>query len=165
VGEAFDRFLGRGYAVSSGYTLVRDPARVHFRYRDMLWEGADLVALGVASFGHLSGVHYQNEPHWDPYLDAVEAGRLPIHRGLRPTPRQRLIRELVLGLKKGGTDTRRLAAKFGIDPLVEWQEVWERLAAKGWLEPGGGEPRLTRSGLLRVDSFLPAFFEPKDGTS
>ena len=165
VGEAFDRFLGRGYAVSSGYTLVRDPARVHFRYRDMLWEGADLVALGVASFGHLSGVHYQNEPHWDPYLDAVEAGRLPIHRGLRPTPRQRLIRELVLGLKKGGIDTRRLADKYGVDPLVEWQAVWKRLAAEGWLESGGGEPRLTRSGLLRVDSLLPAFFEPKDGTS
>jgi oxygen-independent coproporphyrinogen-3 oxidase len=165
VGEAFDRFLGRGYAVSSGYTLVRDPARVHFRYRDMLWEGADLVALGVASFGHLSGVHYQNEPHWDPYLDTVEAGRLPIHRGLRATPRQLLIRELVLGLKKGGIDTRRLAAKYGVDPLVEWQAVWERLTAEGWLEPGGGEPRLTRSGLLRVDSLLPGFFEPKDGTS
>jgi oxygen-independent coproporphyrinogen-3 oxidase len=165
VGEAFDRFLGRGYAVSSGYTLVRDPARVQFRYRDMLWEGADLVALGVASFGHLSGVHYQNEPHWDPYLDAVEAGRLPIHRGLRATPRQLLIRELVLGLKKGGLDTRRLAAKFGVDPLVEWQPVWERLTAEGWLEPGGGEPRLTRSGLLRVDSLLPGFFEPKDETS
>ncbi len=162
VGEAFDRFLGRGYAVSSGYTLVRDPARVHFRYRDMLWEGADLVALGVASFGHLSGVHYQNEPHWDPYLDAVEAGRLPIHRGLRPTRRELLIRELILGLKKGTIDTRRLAAKFGVDPLVEWGGAWERLSRDGWLEAIAPQPVLTRAGLLRVDSLLPAFFEPSD---
>ena len=162
VGEAFDRFLGRGYAVSSGYTLVRDPARVHFRYRDMLWEGADLVALGVASFGHLSGVHYQNEPHWDPYLGAVEAGRLPIHRGLRPTRRELLIRELILGLKKGTIDTRRLAAKFGVDPLVEWGGAWERLSREGWLEAIAPQPVLSRAGLLRVDSLLPAFFEACD---
>ena len=162
VGEAFDRFLGRGYAVSSGYTLVRDPARVHFRYRDMLWEGSDLVALGVASFGHLSGVHYQNEPHWDPYLNAVEAGRLPIHRGLRPTRRELLIRELILGLKKGTIDTRRLAAKFGVDPLVEWGGAWERLSRDGWLEAIAPQPVLSRAGLLRVDSLLPAFFEACD---
>ena len=162
VGEAFDRFVGRGYAVSSGYTLVRDPARVHFRYRDMLWEGADLVALGVASFGHLSGVHYQNEPHWDPYLDAVESGRLPIQRGLKPSPRERLIRELVLGLKKGTVDTQRLAATYGIDPLVEWQDAWQHLADAGWLAARGPLPVLTREGLLRVDSLLPVFFEPGD---
>jgi oxygen-independent coproporphyrinogen III oxidase len=160
VGEAFDRFLSRGYAVSSGYTLVRDPARVQFRYRDMLWEGADLVALGVASFGHLSGVHYQNEPHWEPYLEAVEAGRLPVHRGLRPTRRELLIRELVLGLKKGTVDTRRLAAKYGVDPLVEWEAAWTRLEREGWLERRTPHPVLTRAGLLRVDALLPAFFEP-----
>ena len=162
VGEAFDRFVGRGYAVSSGYTLVRDPARVHFRYRDMLWEGSDLVALGVASFGHLSGVHYQNEPHWDPYLDAVESGRLPIQRGLKPSPRERLIRELVLGLKKGTVDTQRLADTYGIDPLVEWQDAWQHLADAGWLAARGPLPVLTREGLLRVDSLLPVFFEPVD---
>jgi oxygen-independent coproporphyrinogen-3 oxidase len=162
VGEAFDRFVGRGYGVSSGYTLVRDPSRVHFRYRDMLWEGADLVALGVASFGHLSGVHYQNEPHWDPYLEAVEAGRLPIHRGLRPTRRELLIRELILGLKKGTLDTRRLAAKYGVDPVVEWGGAWDRLSRDGWLESIAPQPVLSRAGLLRVDSLLPSFFEPCD---
>jgi oxygen-independent coproporphyrinogen-3 oxidase len=162
VGEAFERFLAHGYAVSSGYTLVRDPSRVHFRYRDMLWEGADLVALGVASFGHLSGVHYQNEPHWDPYLEAVEAGRLPIHRGLRPTRRELLVRELVLGLKKGRIEPRRLAAKFGIDPLEEWKGVWRELGREGWLDPAAPVPTLTRDGLLRVDALLPRFFAAGD---
>ena len=156
---AFDRFQRGGYAVSSGYTLVRDPTRVHFKYRDMLWEGADLLALGVASFGHLSGVHYQNQPHWDPYLEAVEAARLPIQRGLSPSLRERLIRELVLQLKRGWLDTGRLHERYGIDPLVEWSAVWDQLRAEGFLE-SSREPRLTRAGLLRVDSLLPAFFDP-----
>ena len=156
---AFDRCLERGYSISSGYTLVRDPARVHFRYRDMLWEGSDLVALGVASFGHLSGLHYQNATHWDDYLTAVEAGRLPICRGLAPTPRELLIRELVLGLKRGRLDSGRLARKFGIDPLQEWAQQWQMLAAEGYLEQAATGPVLSRRGLLEIDALLPRFFD------
>ncbi len=158
VGWAFERAIEKGYAVSSGYTLVRDPARVHFRYRDMLWEGSDLVALGVASFGHLSGVHYQNEPHWDAYLKAVDAGRLPIHRGLVPTQRELLVREMVLQLKRGRLDAARLHGKYGIDPLVEWRDTWRALQAAGHVEQIDPEPVLTRAGLLQVDALLPVFF-------
>jgi len=156
---AFDRFLAAGYAISSGYTLVRDPARVQFRYRDMLWEGSDLVALGVASFGHLSGFHYQNATHWDEYLGAVEAGRLPVARGLEPTRRELLIRETVLGLKRGRLDVARLREKFGVDPLEEWAEEWRGLVASGDVERLVPEPVLTRQGLLRVDELLPRFFD------
>ena len=75
---AFNRFVKAGYSISSAYTLVRDSKNVEFRYRDMLWEGSDLVALGVASFGHLSGIHYQNKTHWDDYLAAIDAEQLPL---------------------------------------------------------------------------------------
>jgi oxygen-independent coproporphyrinogen-3 oxidase len=160
VNEAFDRFLAAGYHVSSGYTLVRDPERVQFRYRDMLWEGSDLVALGVASFGHISGLHYQNAPHQDDYLAAIAAGRLPVARGLRPAPRELLVRELVLGLKRGRLDTERLARKYGVDPLVEWRDQWDGLAAEGMIEAVATPVVLTRQGLLRVDALLPRFFEP-----
>jgi oxygen-independent coproporphyrinogen-3 oxidase len=160
VGWAFDRFVERGYSISSGYTLVRDPERVHFRYRDMLWEGSDLVALGVASFGHLSGLHYQNASHWDDYLSAVEAGRLPIARGLAPTKRDLLVRELVLGLKKGTLDVERLRRKFGIDPLAEWAGEWRQLADEGLLDAVAPRPVLSRRGLLQVDALLHRFFGP-----
>ena len=157
---AFRRFEAAGYAVSSGYTLVRDPTRVQFRYRDMLWEGSDLAALGVASFGHLSGVHYQNDTHWEGYLGDVEAGRLPIRRGFVPARRELLIRELVLGLKRGRLDVERLRRKFGVDPLVEWADRWRTLEQAGHLDAVRPQPVLSRSGLLQVDALIPAFFEP-----
>ncbi len=160
VAEAFARFEARGYVASSGYTVVRDPARVHFRYRDMLWEGADLAALGVASFGHVSGTHYQNAAHQDDYLNQVESGHLPVARGLAPTRRELLIREMVLGLKRGRLDTARLHRKYGIDPLVAWRGAWERLVADGDVASLGPPVTLSRAGLLRVDALLPAFFEP-----
>jgi len=160
VDRAFRRFEEAGYTVSSGYTLVRDPKRVAFRYRDMLWEGSDLVALGVASFGHLSGLHYQNEPHWDAYLEAVEAGTLPIARGLVPTARERLIREMILQTKRGHLDVRRLEEKFGVDVLDEWAEIWSGLRDEGHVTIAEGSLQLTRQGLLQIDSLLHRFFEP-----
>lgn len=156
---AFDRCLERGYTISSGYTLVRDPARVHFHYRDMLWAGADLVALGVASFGHISGVHYQNATHWDEYLTAVEAGKLPIQRGLACTRRELLIRELVLGLKRGRLDAGRLERKYGIDPVTAWADQWRSLESEGFLTLAAAGPELSRRGLLQVDTLLPRFFD------
>jgi len=116
------------------------------------------VALGVASFGHLSGLHYQNATHWDDYLGAVEAGRLPVARGLEPTRRELLIRETVLGLKRGRLDVSRLREKFGIDPLEEWAAEWRALEASGDLLGVEPDPVLTRQGLLRVDELLPRFF-------
>jgi oxygen-independent coproporphyrinogen-3 oxidase len=157
---AFRRFEEAGYTVSSGYTLVRDPARVAFRYRDMLWEGSDLIALGVASFGHLSGLHYQNEPHWDAYLEAVEAGRLPIARGMVPTPRERLIREMILQLKRGRLDVPRFRQKFGVDVLETWKDTWRGLQDEGHLSLVDDRVELTRAGLLQVDRLLHRFFEP-----
>ena len=159
VGLAFDRFLAAGYSLSSGYTLVRDPGRVHFRYRDMLWEGSDLIALGVASFGHLSGLHYQNATHWDDYLATVEAGRIPVIRGIVPTPRELLIRETVLGLKRGRLDVARLRAKFGVDPLEVFAAQWASLEAEGALDAREPAPVLSRRGLLMVDALLPRFFD------
>ena len=158
---AFDRFVKAGYSISSAYTLVRNSKNVEFRYRDMLWEGSDLVALGVASFGHLSGIHYQNKTHWDDYLAAIDAEQLPLVRGLVAEPRELLIRELVLGLKKGSVDTVRLRTKFGIDPLIEWSEIWSELCEKGFLKPieNSNSPTLTRQGLLQVDSLLHKFFD------
>ena len=64
VDYAFDELAAVGYGVSSAYTMVKDKSKVNFSYRDNLWHGSDLLATGVASFGHVSGVHYQNQPEW-----------------------------------------------------------------------------------------------------
>src|SRR5437763_15743757 len=85
-----------GYKVASAYTAVKDPAKTKFLYRDRLWAGADLLALGVASFGHIGGTHYQNHADFEPYLARLEAGELPIGRALTPNNDERLIREFIL---------------------------------------------------------------------
>ncbi|HEV7224259.1 MAG TPA: coproporphyrinogen-III oxidase family protein [Pirellulales bacterium] len=158
---AYDELQSAGYSVSSAYTLVKNKQKVNFSYRDNLWRGSDLLATGVASFGHASGVHYQNLPEWAAYLEALERGELPLYRGLRPTRHQLLVREMVLQLKTGGIDAGYFRDKFGVEVLDDWREVWREYAADGYLAIDGDRVTLTRAGLLRVDALLPAFFEPE----
>ena len=162
VSYAWDEMLAVGYHISSAYTLVKDKQKVNFSYRDNLWAGADLLATGIASFGHVSGVHYQNKPEWPDYLgDLLDRGRLPLGRGLQPTPRQLLIREMILQLKRGFLDRAAFANKYGVDILATWSDVWDDYRNSGYVDWDAQEIRLSREGLLRADGLLSAFFEPE----
>ena len=158
---AYDEMQAAGYKVSSAYTLVKNKEKVNFSYRDNLWRGSDLLATGVASFGHVSGVHYQNLPDWANYLETLERGELPLYRGLRPTRHQLLVREMILQLKTGAIDAGYFRNKFGVEVLDEWRDAWQEYVADGYLTIDGDRVTLTRAGLLRVDALLPAFFEPE----
>lgn len=161
VDEAFTSLASAGYHVSSAQEMVRDPLRDRFVYRDSVWRGADLLATGVASFGHLQGVHYQNLDQLEEYLQSLEQGELPLNRAMTPTPHQLLIREMVLQLKEGRISAVPFRRKFGVDVLAEFAGPLRRQQEAGYLEVVGDEVRLTRKGLLQVDTLLPEYFEPE----
>jgi oxygen-independent coproporphyrinogen-3 oxidase len=162
VQEAFEAFERAGYHIGSAYTAVRDPKAVRFVYRDRLWEGADLAGLGVASFGHINGVHMQNFDGWEAYSAAVLRDELPLNRAYRPTADERLIRELILQLKRGWVRPSYFEEKYGTDVLARFRPQLGSLSAEGYLERADADRvSLTRSGLLRVDSLLRRFFLPQ----
>ena len=161
VDYAFNQLEAAGYSVSSTCTMFKNPEAVNFSYRDNLWRGSDLLATGIASFGHVSGVHYQNKPEWEAYCSSLEKGELPLNRAFRPTEHQRLIREMILQLKGGFLEAEYFQAKFGVDIFEHWQEVWTKYEQEGFAKLSEGRVDLTRDGLLRVDGLLPAFFEPE----
>ena len=161
VDYAFRRFEAHGYVVSSGYTLVKPERHAGFVYRDSLWRGADLVGTGVASFGHFQGVHYQNLDTWETYIAALNAGEPPINRALPINNHQRLVREMVLQLKTGRIDAGYFREKFGTEIAEEFADAWRSLVQEGFVTVAGDDVRVTRKGLLQVDTLLPRFFEPE----
>jgi oxygen-independent coproporphyrinogen-3 oxidase len=162
VEEAFARLEQAGYTIGSAYTAVRHPSATKFIYRDRLWEGADLAALGVASFGHVNGVHLQNLDTWETYGAAIAAGHLPIGRSYRPSADERLIREVILQLKKGVLRPEYYQRKFGVDILERFSAVWASIEQDGYLAACTRDRvALTRAGLLRVDMLLHRFFLPE----
>jgi oxygen-independent coproporphyrinogen-3 oxidase len=157
---AFDTLQQAGYEVSSAYTLVKDRARCRFVYRDSLWHGADMLGTGVASFGHLHGVHLQNVDSWEQYLAMLDRDELPLGRALPVKPRELLIREMILQLKTGRLDFRYFQNKFQVDPWKTFAAGFGELAEGGFLTRAAEGVELTRAGLLQIDRLLPTFFEP-----
>ena len=162
VREAFEALERAGYHIGSAYTAVKDPSKTKFIYRDRLWQGADMAGLGVASFGHVNGVHIQNKDTWEIYSDAIDRGELPLARAYRPTDDERMRRELVLQLKLGRLRPAYFADKYKVDILAQFAEQFAGLRAEGYLIDASPESvTLSRDGLLRVDSLLPRFFRPE----
>jgi oxygen-independent coproporphyrinogen-3 oxidase len=162
VQDAFSALERAGYHIGSAYTAVKNPSKTRFVYRDRLWEGADLLGLGVASFGHINGVHVQNLDTWPKYQHAIERGEIPLGRAYRPTNDERMIREFVLQLKRGSNRPSYFAHKYGVDVLRRFQEALASLRRDGYLaEATSDRIALTRDGLMRVDVLLPRFFLPE----
>jgi len=156
VDEAFARLEERGYHLGSAYTAAREGTE--FLYRDALWRGADMIGLGVASFGHVNGMHYQNEHALEPYCARVEAGELPIHRALELTVEEKLIREFVLQMKLGRLDMGYFERKFGLDVRQRFAAPLRDLQARGLVRIEGRELVSSRAGLLKIDTLLGEFF-------
>ena len=161
VKEAFEAFENIGYAVNSTNTVVKDPDEVHFVYRDSLFEGADLLSLGVASFGHLNGVHFQNQADVGPYMEAVERGESPIYRAYVTNNEERLIREFALRLKLGRVTPVYFLEKYGIDPRERFAGHLGRLESDGFLSYENDEIVINRDGLMQIDRLLHGFFLPQ----
>jgi oxygen-independent coproporphyrinogen-3 oxidase len=161
VDYAFNELAAAGYEVSSAYTMVRNRDKTKFVYRDSLWHGADMFGTGVASFGHVHGVHVQNVDTWEQYLGMLDNGELPLGRALPVDSHELLIREMILQLKTGRLDAGYFQRKFSTDILERFAEPFQQLAQDGQLTVAPRGVELTRAGLLQIDRLLPAFFEPR----
>ncbi len=120
-----------------------------------------MLGTGVASFGHVKGVHVQNLDRWEDYIAALDRGELPLGRALPVKPRQLLIREMILQLKRGRLDAAYFRRKFGDEVLEIYTDEFARLEADGFLTRTSDGVALTRTGLLQVDRLLSGFFEPE----
>ena len=147
VDEAFAALERAGYHIGSAYTAVRDPATTKFVYRDRLWQGADLVGLGVASFGHVNGVHMQNLDTWETYSAAIERDEIPLGRAYRPTDRGADDPRVRPAAQARRAAPGYFASKYGVDVLDRFRDGSTSLQSAGYLARADRESiALTRDG-------------------
>src|ERR1043166_7941321 len=158
---AFEEFLKHGYEIAGTDIVATKKKTCRFIYRDALWHGGDMIGIGVSSFSHFGGVNFQNAHNFEEYVRILNQDRLPLLRAVSLTPKQRLIREMVLQLKTGSIDTGYFREKVGGDVWREFRPVYQQLEENRLLERQNGRIALTRRGILQVDHFLIDFFEPE----
>ena len=113
VDDAFAELEKVGYTVASAYTAVKTNENTLCLSRQILGGGSARTGRGELRPHRRDAL--PNHHDFEPYVSAVNAGKLPVYRALTPTDDERLIREFVLQLKLGAS-AEYFAKKFGVDP-------------------------------------------------
>ncbi len=108
------------------------------------WSGRPYLGLGPSAHSFDGGKRRWNEREWTRYLALVEAGTDPVGGSETLTDEQRVLEEIMLGL--------RTSAGVELE-LIDRNRV-KNLGATGWLAVDDGRLRLTPAGWLRMESIL-----------
>ncbi|MDZ7670378.1 MAG: oxygen-independent coproporphyrinogen III oxidase [Gammaproteobacteria bacterium] len=114
----------------------------------------DLVALGVSAISDVGGVYAQNGKDLKRYYELVDAGLLPIERGLVSSSEDALRREVIGELMcHFHVDTAAVSARHGIDFHEHFADAMaelERLERDGLVEVTEAAIRVTARGRFLI---------------
>lgn len=116
--------------------------------------GYDQLGFGVSAIGAVAGRYVQNARDLDPYYAAIDAGELPVIRGIACTGDDSLRREIIGALMCNGTlDVAQLEQRLGqpfATAFAAEQAELERLQAQGLIARQQGRIEVTPLGRLLV---------------
>ena len=122
---AMDVFQGRGYTYigMDHFALPDDPlaiakreGRLHRNFQGYSTHAdCDLIGLGISAIGSVCGSYYQNDKTLPAYYAALEAGRLPVARGLAMSTDDVIRRDIIMALMcHGRVDFSEMARHHGV---------------------------------------------------
>jgi oxygen-independent coproporphyrinogen-3 oxidase len=98
---AFEQFLAHDYEIAGSDIVATKTKDLPLYLPRCALARRRHDRLGVSSFSHFGGVNFQNAHNFEEYVRILNEDRLPLLRAVSLTPKQRLIREMVLQLKTG----------------------------------------------------------------
>ncbi|MFH1329370.1 MAG: oxygen-independent coproporphyrinogen III oxidase [Actinomycetota bacterium] len=127
-------------------------------------KGTEVVALGTSGISDVAGAYAQNHKRLNSYYQAVDAGELPVERGLRLTPDDRLRRHVITELMCNGLLVpAEVEAGFGVGFAEYFADEIAALTAPGGLvdqglvEVAGGAIAATELGRLFIRNVAMVF--------
>jgi oxygen-independent coproporphyrinogen III oxidase len=152
--ETLSRAGYRRYEVSN-HAKPGEESRHNLGY----WRDGQWLGLGAGAHSMVAGRRWKNVDDPAEYVARVRAGGAAEAWSERPTPRQRVLEGLMMGLRllDEGVDLAALARRHGIDPRVEHAEALARHEAAGFLVRRGDRLLCTPRGLEVLNRVLVDF--------
>ncbi|KPQ12481.1 MAG: oxygen-independent coproporphyrinogen III oxidase [Saliniramus fredricksonii] len=128
-----------------------------------------LIGIGASSIGALPQGYVQNEPHLGKWAQAIDAGHLPVVRGVSVTADDRLRRDAIMQLMAGlEVDLAEMARAYGQELAIFDAALMalEPLVADGLCRIEGYRIRVTpqaRFFVRNVAARLDAYWQPSPG--
>ncbi len=90
--------------------------------------GADLIGVGLTSIGEGKDYYAQNYKEMERYEEAIDAGRLPYHRGVELSRDDRIRKAVIMELMANfKLDIARIEKEFGIDFKEYFEDALQAL--------------------------------------
>jgi oxygen-independent coproporphyrinogen-3 oxidase len=159
--HAVAKLEANGYLQTTGHSFVKSLDHDHVQ-RNQLWGNhGELLGMGVSSYSYMNGTVFQNTSDWGTYVGRVTKGESPVGRGLQLNSRQKMARELILGLKMLQVDRPTFRHRHGFDVLDLWAPQVEALANDRLLDVTDQTISLTRTARAYVDVVCSVFYLPE----
>jgi len=136
---AMAQFQGQGYTYigMDHFALPDDPlavakreGRLHRNFQGYSTHAdCDLIGLGVSSIGRIGKSYYQNDKTLPEYYAALDAGRLPVARGLTMTADDLVRRDIIMALMcHGRVEFHEIDRLHGVHMRADFADELARLA-------------------------------------
>ena len=147
---AMERLGRANYLPWSHFTYTKDGCdKSEYIYN--IWQGMDFYGLGVSAFGTMGDSILQNTADLEKYATIVESGELPLARGYSLTSLDRMVRDVLLGMKLLRLDLDRLKKRYGFNLKTLCASVLTDLELDGFISVSDKVIELTSKGILYGD--------------
>jgi oxygen-independent coproporphyrinogen-3 oxidase len=123
--------------------------------------GSDIYAFGMSGVSQTSNVYWQNEKELPKYQEAVDAGRVPLHKAYFVTDEDRIRREAIMRVMCDlSLDFAAMSARLGIDFAQHFAVELATLApfeADGLVKRNATGLEVTDSGRLFIRNIAMCF--------
>lgn len=147
---ALEQFERAQYKPWCFFTFTKFGRYPH-KHSPSVWSGNDCYGFGTSAFGSLDDRLLQNTNDHKKYIAALAKGELPVNRGYRLTYVDRMMRDVLLGMKLLSIDLQKFRDKYGYQLETLCAKVIDQLKAQEFITSSGNKIELTRKGILYGD--------------